>query len=141
MMTKRHLDNLFGKLAERSVERGGWERSTRVFQASACGLKCIGRLRVSLLAQGGVKDHVAGDIEIWLISPGAVDDASVYSSLRFAVRAPSFQSLAPLFDATFQSAEAQLRSSAAFVAMQERRQLDALLARRERLTEPASKRL
>lgn len=122
-MSPRHFEAMFEKLVVESLEAEDWKSGRRSYKAKACGFDCDATLRVNILAGGDEGRHVTVEFEIFFLNVGGESGACVFSTLRCHVMRPFFQSLVPLYDALFESAEAQLRKNPVFRALDERRAL------------------
>lgn len=127
-MSPRHLERMFEKLIESSLEAQDWRRASRAFKAKACGFDCEARLRLNVFARGSTGPsgaQVGAEFEIFLMHVGGEPEASVFAAMRCNVLRPFFPSLLPLYQAVFTAAEMQLRGTAAFQALDDRRKLEA----------------
>lgn len=140
-MTPRAIHRLLAGLVARSEERNDWARASRFFKARASGFECDVRLRVHLICQEiGGRARLTGEIRVELLNVGGLESGETGAGLNFGAFKSEFDTLLPLYEATFAAAGAQLASNAAFQALGERAELIATTERAP-TARPASRRL
>lgn len=123
-MTPRAIHRLLARLVARSEEREDWARANRFFKARAAGFECDVRLRVHLICQDiGGRARLTGEIRVELLNVGGFYSGETGAGLNFGAFKSEFDSLQPLYEATFSAAAAQLPSNAAFQALGESAEL------------------